>query len=92
VAKAAIVCSGSENSNVYPTFVLGSAAAAAGDDVIFFFAPGAVPALKPGYLEGLKMKGMPDMVELLNGVKELGGRLMLCAGHPDGGFSTQIQF
>lgn len=78
MGKVAIVCNGSENSNVYPTFIMGSAAAAAGDDVTIFFTPGAVPALKPGYLEEINGKGMPPMKELLEGVKVLGGRLILC--------------
>ncbi|MBN1409774.1 MAG: DsrE family protein [Spirochaetales bacterium] len=74
----AIVCNGSENSNLYPTFVLGSAAAAAGDDVVIFFTPGAVPALKKGVLEGITMKGMPDMKGLVEGITALGGKLILC--------------
>jgi predicted peroxiredoxin len=78
MGKVAIVCNGSENSSVYPTFILGSSAAAAGDEVVIFFTPGAVPALKPGYLEGIAGKGMPPMKELLEGVKLLGGRLILC--------------
>jgi predicted peroxiredoxin len=78
MGKVAIVCNGSENSNVYPTFIMASSAAASGDDVIIFFTPGAVPALKPGYLEGLAAKGMPAMNELVDGVKSLGGRLVLC--------------
>ena len=47
----AIVCNGADNKSLYPTFVLGSAAAASGDEVIIFFTPGAVPALKKGELE-----------------------------------------
>lgn len=78
MGKVAIVCNGSENSSVYPTFIMGSAAAASGDEVIVFFTPGAVPALKPGYLESINGKGMPPMHELVEGVKALGGRLVLC--------------
>ncbi|NOQ21339.1 MAG: peroxiredoxin [Candidatus Aegiribacteria sp.] len=78
MGKVAIICNGSENSNIYPTFVIGSAAAAVGDDVIIFFTPGAVPALRPGYLESITGKGMPPMKELVDGVKALGGRLILC--------------
>jgi predicted peroxiredoxin len=78
MSKVGIVCNGSEGTNLYPTFVLGSAAAASGDDVIIFFAPAAVPALKPGVLEGIAGKGMPPMKELLEGVKALGGRMILC--------------
>ena len=78
MGKVAIVCNGSENSSVYPSFIMGSAAAASGDDVVIFFTPGAVPALKPGYLEGVEAKGMPPMRELVDGIKALGGRLILC--------------
>lgn len=76
--KVAIVCNGAENKNLYPTFVLASSAAASGDEVILFFTPGAAPALKKGELEKIKAKGMPDMAELVEGVQNLGGRLLLC--------------
>lgn len=78
MGKVAIVCNGSDNSNVYPTFIMASAAAASGDEVIVFFTPGAVPALMPGYLEGMNGKGMPPMGELVEGLRALGGRLVLC--------------
>ncbi len=74
----AIVCNGSENQNLYPTFVLGSAAAALEYDVTIFFTPGAVPALKPGYLESIESKGMPPMKDLVNSLTALGGKLVLC--------------
>ena len=78
MAKVAIVCNGDQPGNLYPTFVLASAAAASGDDVIIFFTPAAVPALKPGVLEGIAGKGMPPMKELVEGVNTLGGRMILC--------------
>ncbi len=78
MGKVAIICNGSENSNIYPTFIMASSAAALGDEVVIFFTPGGVPALKPGYLEELTAKGMPSMKELLEGIKSLGGRLVLC--------------
>ncbi len=78
MGKVAFVCNGSEKSNLYPAFVLASAAVASGDDVIIFFTPAAVPALKPGYLESLTGKGMPAMKDLVEGIIALGGRLMLC--------------
>ncbi len=78
VRTVAITCNGCEPTNLYPVFVLGSAAAASGDEVILFFTPGAGPALKKGELEKLQMKGMPDIMELLEGVILLGGRIMLC--------------
>ena len=78
MGKVAIVCNGSEPKNLYPTFVLGSSAAALGDEVLLFFTPGAGPALKKGELETIKGKGMPDMADLLNGIKNLKVRLLLC--------------
>ncbi len=78
MAKVAFICNGSENSNLYPTFIFASSAIAAGDDVIIFFTPAAVPALRPGYLESLTGKGMPPMESLLEGFVALGGRLGLC--------------
>ncbi len=78
MAKVAFVCNGSEPKSLYPTFVLGSAAAASGDTVYVFFTPGAVGALKPGVIEETRKKGFPDLIELWNGVKSLGGKLMFC--------------
>ena len=76
--KVAIVCNGSEPTNLYPTFILGSSAAASGDEVIIFFTPGAAPALRIGELEKIKGKGMPEMKELVEGIQSLGGRMLLC--------------
>jgi predicted peroxiredoxin len=76
--KVAIVCNGSENKSLYPTFVLASSAAASGDQVVLFFTPGAASALRKGELEKIKAKGMPDMAELVEGVQTLGGRILLC--------------
>lgn len=78
MGKVAIVCNGSEPKNLFPTFVLGSSAAAGGDTVYVFFTPGAVAALKPGVIEGTKKKGFPDLIEMWNGVKALGGKLYFC--------------
>ena len=78
MAKVAFICNGCEKVNLYPTFVFASSAIAAGDDVLVFFTPAAVPALKPGFLEGLTGKGMPPMENLLEGYLALGGRLGLC--------------
>jgi len=57
---------------------LGSSAIASGDDLILFFTPGAAPALRKGELEKIKGKGMPDMADLVEGVEDLGARLLLC--------------
>ena len=78
MAKVAITCNGAEPANIFPTFVLGSAAAACGDDVVLFFVPGGAPALVKGKLESMEAKGMPDLAELVEGFQVLGGRILLC--------------
>ena len=78
MAKTAITCNSAENSSVFPTFILGSAAAACGDDVVLFFTPGGAPALLKGELEKMKGKGMPDLMELVEGLQVLGGKIIVC--------------
>lgn len=78
MAKTAITCNGAEPSNIFPTFVLASAAAASGDEVVLFFVPGGAPALLKGQLEKIKAKGMPDLMGLYDGLRTLGGRILLC--------------
>ena len=39
---------------------------------------GAAPALKKGELEKIKGKGMPDMAGLVEGLKQLNSRFLLC--------------
>jgi predicted peroxiredoxin len=76
--KTAIVCNGCEPQNLFPTFILGSAAAAMGDEVILFFTPGGAPALVKGELDKIEAKGMPEMGELVRSLQGLGGRLLVC--------------
>lgn len=78
MAKVAITCNGAEPGNVFPLFILGSSAAASGDEVVIFFTPGGSPAMVKGKIETMKVKGLPDLLELYNGVKELGGRIVVC--------------
>jgi predicted peroxiredoxin len=78
VAKVAITCNGAKAENIFPTFVLGSAATACGDDVILFFEPASAPALVKGKLENMEAKGMPDLKELVESFQILGGRILLC--------------
>jgi len=78
MAKVAIVCNGSEPGNVFPPFIIGSSSAASGDDVVLFFTPGGAPALVKGRLEEIKGKGLPDLVELYEGVRTLGGKIIVC--------------
>ena len=57
---------------------MGSSAIASGDDLILFFTPGGAPALKKGEFEKIKGKGMPDLIDLAEGIEGLGGRILLC--------------
>jgi len=78
MAKVAITVNGSAASNVFPSMILGSSAASLGDDVVVFFCPGGAPALVKGELEKIEAKGMPDIVELYQGIRDLGGRILVC--------------
>ena len=76
--KTVIVCNGCEPQNLYPTFILGSAAAAMGEEVTLFFTPGGAPALVKGELEKIKARGMPNMAELVRSLLDLGGKILVC--------------
>ena len=79
MAKVAITCNGSEPKSVFPPFILGASAAASGDDVILFFCPAGAPALVKGKLEEMRnAKGLPDIIELCNGLQDLGGKIYVC--------------
>ena len=78
MAITAITVNGSEPSNIFPAMILGSAAAATGDDVTIFCCPGGAPVMVKGELEKIKVKGMPDIVELYEGIRVLGGKILVC--------------
>lgn len=78
MGSVAIVCNGNEPQNLFPTFIMGSAAAAMGDEVILFFTPSAAPALVQGRLERMQAKGMPPMKDLVSGFEDLGGKILVC--------------
>ncbi len=78
MTKMAITVNGTEPRNLYPAFIMGSSAAASGDDVIMFFEPHAASALKKGFLESIKMEGMPVMEGLVDDLIEMDGRIMMC--------------
>lgn len=79
MAKVAITCNGSEPSNVFSPLILGSSAVASEDDVVIFYTPGGAPAMVKGKLEGMRgAKGLPDPVELYDGIKSLGGKIYVC--------------
>ena len=81
MAQVAITLNGSEPNNAYPAMILGSAAAACGHDVTLFFTPGGSPLMVKGALEKIRdmnIKGMPDIVELYDGICVLDGKIMVC--------------
>jgi len=78
MAKMAFTVNSSQPSSIFSAFILGSAAAACGDDVVLFFTPGGAPALVKGEIEKMKGKGLPDLIELVEGLLVLGGRIIAC--------------
>jgi len=78
MAKVAITVNGTTPGNIYPPMILGSSAAASGDDVVIFFCPGGAPTMVKGELEKVSGKGLPDIVELYNGLVSLGGKIYVC--------------
>ena len=78
MAKVAITVNGSAPSNIFPPMILGSSAAASGDDVTIFCCPGGAPTMVKGELEKITGKGLPNIVELYDGILSLGGRVLVC--------------
>ncbi len=78
MAKVAFTVNGAEPCNLYPAFTLAASTIASGDDVIMFFTPCGAPGLVKGVMEEMKVKGLPDLIDLVDGVMMLGGRMMLC--------------
>ena len=78
MAKVAITVNGTEGKNVFPPFILGSSAVASGDDLSIFFCPGGAPAMVKGVIENMSGKGLPNLLELYNGVLALGGKIFVC--------------
>jgi predicted peroxiredoxin len=78
MGKVAITVNGDQPGNVYPAFIIGSSAIASGEDLIIFFTPAGAPLLKKGVLENMKVKGLPDMADLVEGVLGMDGKIYLC--------------
>ena len=78
MAKVAITVNGSEEKNVFPPFILGSSAVASGDEVTIFFCPGGAPAMVKGEIEKMEGKGLPNLLELYEGLRNLGGKIYVC--------------
>ena len=79
MGKVAFVCNGSEGKCVFPPFILGTSAASLGDDVVIFFTPAGAGSMVKGELEKFKgAKGLPDIIELYEGIRQLGGKIYVC--------------
>ena len=78
MAKVAITVNGTEPKCVFPPFILGSSAVSLGDEVIIFFCPGGAPAMVKGVVEKMEGKGLPNLLELVEGVRALGGKIYVC--------------
>ena len=81
MAQVAITVNGSQTSSAFPAMILGSSAAACGHDVTLFFTPGGSSLMLKGELEKIRdqnIKGMPDIVELYDGLCNLGGKILVC--------------
>ena len=78
MSKVAFAVNGAEPKNVFPPFILGSAAVASGDEVVIFFCPAGAPAMVKGEVEKMEMKGLPNLTELVSSFLELGGRVLVC--------------
>ena len=80
-SKMVVVCNHADAPHVMPTLIMGASGASLGDEVILFFCPGGANALVKGELEKIsemKLKGLPDPVQLYNDILSEGGRVILC--------------
>ena len=76
-----VVCNHADPPHVMPTLIMGSSGLAIGENVILFFCPGGAQALVKGELEKIsemKLKGLPDPIELYNTIISEGGKVILC--------------
>jgi predicted peroxiredoxin len=79
--KMVVVCNHSDAPHVMPTMIMGASGVGIGDEVMLFFCPGGAQAMVKGELEkirDMKLKGLPDPVELYNTILEEGGQIILC--------------
>lgn len=79
--KMVVVCNHADAPHVMPTLIMGASGVGIDEDVMLFFCPGGAPALVKGELEkirDMKLKGLPDPVQLFNDIVNEGGRVILC--------------
>jgi len=76
-----VICNHADAPHVMPTIIMGASGVGIGEKVILFFCPGGAQALVKGELEkirDMKLKGLPDPVELFDTILEEGGQIILC--------------
>jgi len=76
-----VICNHADAPHVMPTMIMGASGVGIGEKVILFFCPGGAQALVKGELEkirDMKLKGLPDPVELYETILEEGGQIILC--------------
>jgi predicted peroxiredoxin len=79
--KMVVVCNHADAPHVMPTLIMGASGVAIGERVILFFCPGGAQALVKGELEkirDMKLKGLPDPVDLFNTILAEDGKIILC--------------
>ena len=79
--KMVVVCNHADAPHVMPTLIMGASGVGIGEDVMLFFCPGGAPALVKGELEkirDMKLKGLPDPVQLFDDIVSEGGQVILC--------------
>lgn len=80
-SKMVVVCNHADPPHVMPTLIMGASGVGIGEEVIVFFCPGGAQALVKGELEkisAMKLKGLPDPLELYNTILAEGGKVILC--------------
>jgi predicted peroxiredoxin len=80
-SKMVVVCNHADAPHVMPTLIMGASGVGIGEKVILFFCPGGAQALVKGELEKIremKLKGLPDPVELFDTILAEGGTVILC--------------
>jgi len=80
-SKMVVICNHADAPHVMPTMIMGASGVGIGENVILFFCPGGAQALVKGELEkirDMKLKGLPDPVELFDTILSEGGKVILC--------------
>jgi len=76
-----VICNHADAPHVMPTMIMGASGVGIGEKVILFFCPGGAQALVKGELEkirDMKLKGLPDPVNLYDTILAEGGQIILC--------------